>query len=36
MIDETDSINDEIQKLVSSVLTHAASEEGITVKLKCL
>ena len=30
MIDETDSINDEIQKLVSSILTHAASEEGIS------
>ena len=30
MIDETDSINDEIQKLVSSILTHAASVEEIS------
>lgn len=30
MIDETNSINDEILKLVSSILKHAATEEGIS------
>jgi probable rRNA maturation factor len=30
MIDETDSIDNDIQQLVSNILKHAAGEEGIT------